>query len=119
MSARQTAALLVLLAAALAAGCGKDDDYPLKVRETFTVACLDSSKDTLSKRFGMDEAGADRQAKAYCSCVLEKIIVRMPYKDFMAMNAALEKGMPPDAATEKLVEGIVAECGGATAVPKN
>ncbi|WP_243368180.1 hypothetical protein [Fundidesulfovibrio soli] len=117
MSLRPAAAALLALAA-LGAGCGKDE-YPPKVRENFTVACLDSSKDTLSKMPGMGEAAVDKQAKTYCNCVLEKMVAKMPYKDFVEMNAALEKGESPTGARAALLEGIIAECGGAALEPKN
>lgn len=117
MSPRAAAAALLALAA-LGAGCGKDE-YPLKVRENFTVACLDSSKATLSKMPGMSEAAVDKQAKIYCNCVLEKMVDKMPYKDFAELNAAMEKGETPAGDKARLLEGIIAECGGAALEQKN
>lgn len=117
MSLRPAAVALLALAA-LGAGCGKDE-YPLKVRENFTVACLDSSKATLSKMPGMGEAAVDRQAKIYCNCVLEKMVDKIPYKDFVELNAAMEKGESPTGGKAKLLEGIIAECGGAALEQKD
>lgn len=104
---------LALALTLLAAGCGKDD-YPLQVREQFTVACLDSSKATLAVRNPEDgEDATGRKAKKYCNCVLERLVEKMPYKDFAALNSAMEKGEAPSGANMDLLEKVIAECGGA------
>ena len=101
--------LLACVAVLGMGGCSRQEDYPQTVRDEFLVGCIPAAKASIAATVS-DPAEAERQAKAYCACGLEKTMKAYSLKEFMELETVIKMGSQLDPAAAKKLASTLSEC---------
>ena len=74
------------------------------------TSCMDGARDTLARDPGADGKTPEERAKAYCECSLEKVMQRIPFDEFMAIDKAMSSNGAIDPAMEEKLRAVLSDC---------
>lgn len=107
---KQIAGVLLVCVAVLGmGGCSRQEEYPQAVRDEFLVGCIPAAKASIAATVS-DPAEAERQAKAYCACGLEKTMKAYSLKEFMELETVIKMGSQLDPTAAKKLASTLSEC---------
>ena len=107
---KQIVGLLLACVAVLGmGGCSRQEEYPQAVRDEFMAGCIPAAKASIAATVS-DPAEAERQAKAYCGCGLEKTMKAYTLKEFLELETVMKLGAQLDPAAAKKLASTLSEC---------